>query len=105
MPRKRRSSDDNDVKPNVASASTRRRTAEKIDFEEEVNSEMEEEGENFTSTQDFGFSQQAPEASQGVFPEKAAERRNLDQMDQASRDKVRVLVVRIHPLSVSFLVD
>lgn len=43
----------------------------------------------------FAFSQQAPEASQGVQPERASDRRHLDQMDEAARNKAVVSLSRL----------
>ena len=61
----------------------RRRVQAKTEAFEEVEDEEEEEEANY----DFGFSQQAPEASQSVLPERAAERRKLESMDRAARER------------------
>ena len=44
---------------------------------------------------DFMFSQQAPEASQSVLPERAAERRNLDSMSKEAREKAITSLSRL----------
>ena len=44
---------------------------------------------------DFGFSQQAPEASQGLVSERPNERRNLERMDKASREKAITSLSRL----------
>jgi hypothetical protein len=47
----------------------------------------EEEEDMDEKEMNFAFSQQIPEASQTVFPERANERRNLEEMDRDARDK------------------
>jgi hypothetical protein len=84
MPRrsKRRLSTQEDEDDEVEGpVSPRRRVSSQPEFEDNEDDDDED------PTNDFGFSQQAPEASQGVLPERAAERRNLENMDRAARDK------------------
>jgi hypothetical protein len=57
------------------------------DDDEEDDEEMEE--------QQFMFSQQVPEMSQNVAPERPAERRNLENMDPAAREKALTSVSRL----------
>lgn len=67
--------------------SRRRRTAPSQD-------EEEDDDVVFTGSQNFAFSQQAPEASQPVLPEKSNERRNLDYMDGKAREKALLALSR-----------
>lgn len=60
-------------------------------------SPSEDEADNddvVTGSQHFTFSQQVPEASQPVLPEKANERRNLDSMDGNARNKALLSLSR-----------
>eukprot|EP00540_Astrosyne_radiata_P002203 CAMPEP_0116849672 /NCGR_PEP_ID=MMETSP0418-20121206/15708_1 /TAXON_ID=1158023 /ORGANISM="Astrosyne radiata, Strain 13vi08-1A" /LENGTH=303 /DNA_ID=CAMNT_0004481431 /DNA_START=53 /DNA_END=965 /DNA_ORIENTATION=- len=48
---------------------------------------LEEEEEEESQSQDFSFSQQAPELSQSIGPAKASERNNLERMSEENKNK------------------
>jgi hypothetical protein len=62
--------------------------------EESEDDDGDDDGDD-AGESEFAFSQQAPEASQGVLPERANERRNLESMDQAARDKALTSLSRL----------
>jgi hypothetical protein len=82
--------DDEEEAEPVSQKPTRRRTTQLEVEEEEVDDDDDAKEQDY-----FGFSQQAPEASQGVLPERPADRRNLDLMDRAARDKAVTSLSRL----------
>jgi hypothetical protein len=75
--------DDEEVEFEEGPAVVRRRSSAPSQEEEEE----EEEEDMVKQEMNFAFSQQNPEAFQTVLPERANERRNLEDMDRAARDK------------------
>lgn len=73
----------------------RRRIAATQDNNDEDEEEEEDQQRGGASQGDFCFSQQNPEFSQTVLPERANERRNLDYMDRDARDKALASLSRL----------
>lgn len=80
-----------DVKPSPPKRS------KKPSIEEVNDNDNDDPEDDETPERAFGFSlsQQIPEASQSVLPERAAERRNLENMDRHSRDKALTTLSRL----------
>ena len=88
--------DDNEVETPEPPQSRRRRTAPSSRDDAADNGDDDDDEHVLTGggSQHFAFSQQVPEFSQPVLPEKANERRNLDGMDSNARDKALLSLSR-----------
>ncbi len=88
---KRRIKEDEESPPPV-----RRRRSTLPSQDEDVDDDDDNEVEpDVMNSQNFAFSQQVPEASQTVLPERANERRNLEVMDGDARDKALLSLSRL----------
>mmetsp|Transcript_468 Transcript_468/g.1130 ORF Transcript_468/g.1130 Transcript_468/m.1130 type:complete len:320 (+) Transcript_468:201-1160(+) len=64
-----------------------RRSAQAMRDPDDDDVMLEEEEEEESQSQDFSFSQQAPELSQSIGPAKASERNNLERMSEENKNK------------------